>query len=143
MNAIRLIAVTAAVLMAATTAYAGKKYTIGDGGSLAWNRMVGDACGCPFSGGNCKITNTLIRIDVRDNGNTWSVSGALEEANADIVLDDGSNYFQPFQVGGYTFASGYFVVDEGEFPGVPGGTHINLVGVTTDAAGNFDAVVPK
>ncbi|HVZ40496.1 MAG TPA: hypothetical protein VHI13_14550 [Candidatus Kapabacteria bacterium] len=130
------ITVNAAVAGAVTV-----KYTIGDGGSLSWNHSTDENCGCPFDGGGCKIEITMSIVRLTDNGNgTWHVSGTAQKGLYDITFPQVLQ--RPItSLAGYTFGSGYFTVNEGDFPGVPGGTKINLAGVQTDAAGNFQADV--
>jgi len=116
-------------------------YTIGDGGSLAWNGGTGDFCRCDNGGSGCKMTITTNAMVIRDNGNTWHVEGtALAGA---YVITEPQQPDQPFVVTNYTYGSGYFVVNTNEFQGVPAGTRINLAGVQTDDKGNFIADVPK
>jgi hypothetical protein len=142
MKFIRTLLVAAAVVANVAMLQA-KTYTIGDGGSLAWNRFTGSSCDCPSSGSNCKISNKLANVNVLDAGTSWSVTGVLEEANAEIILDHGGLYLENFKLGNYTFHHGYFEVLPDEFPGVPAGTRIDLGGVVTNPDGNFRAMVPK
>jgi hypothetical protein len=125
------------------TALQAKTYTIGNGGNFKWNGNTGDNCGCPDSGGNCTVSNSVAQLNVQDHGATWFVSGVLDLNHADITLGDGSIFAKDMALGRYTFPSGYFETLEGEFQNIPGGTRINLAGVTTDDAGRFAAEVQK
>jgi hypothetical protein len=120
-----------------------KTYTIGDGGQSKWNGKTGDDCGCPDAGNNCKVSNSIAVFNLEDHISHWVVSGVLDGNQADITFDDGTIYTQNIAFGNYTFPSGYFEVQDGEFPGVPGGTRINLAGVVTDAGGRFVAQIKK
>lgn len=133
---IAMHALASVVGSAATT-----KYIIGDGGSLGWNHFTGDACGCPWDTGGCKIEVTQNSIRVIDLGESWHVSGFAVTGLFDITSPE--LYQQNFSTTNYTYASGFFEVDAGELPNIPAGTRINLAGVTTDATGYFSAVVPK
>jgi len=138
----RIIPLALVALMNFTMLQA-KTYTIGDGGQSKWNGKTGDDCGCPDAGNNCKVSNSIALHNLEDHISHWVVSGTLDRNHADISLDDGTVYAQEISLGNYTFPSGYFEVLEGEFPGIPGGTRINLAGVVTDAGGKFTAQVPK
>ncbi|HVZ40498.1 MAG TPA: hypothetical protein VHI13_14560 [Candidatus Kapabacteria bacterium] len=136
--AIMAVTVNAAVAHAATV-----KYIIGGGGTMQWNHSTGDDCGCPSEGSGCVIEVTVGQAIVRDNGNgTWHVEGTAQQGLYNITFPQVLQ--QPFSnFANYTFLAGYFVVNDGDFPGVPGGTKINLGGVRTDLRGYFIADVQK
>jgi hypothetical protein len=137
-----LMLVTVALVANALLAHAvTTTYTIGDGGSLSWNHSTGESCGCPFDGSGCKITVTVQSTYIVSAGDFWEVTGVATTGLFDITFP--VIHKQTFRATNYLFAAGFIEVREGEFPGVPGGTRINLAGTTTDATGFFRALVPK
>jgi hypothetical protein len=143
MKAFKILMLVAVALAANVLfAHAAKvEYTIGNGGTLSWNNSTGDDCGCPFNGGGCIIKVTVESTRIISAGDYWEVSGVATTGLFDITAP--IIYQQAFNATNYLFAPGFFEVQEGQFPGVPGGTRINLGGTTTDATGFFRALVRK